>query len=191
MLFCCCTHTHHPNVPGTCVDWDSCCIAPTRTHAGASCLAQCGPVPLLRSSPEPPDPGPPSAAAEAPSLETLPVLSVEKDETFINTVGGHMEKTERHKISSLSWPWPYHAAVMVSVNINIRDTEKFTSVNDIHRAWLCIAAEGAPPNWYVTNHLQRSVTGSTPTLSLSAQLLALLWGNPLAHWLSIKPQQID
>lgn len=78
VVLCCCTHTHHPNVPGTCVDWDSCCTAPTRTHAGASCLAQCGPVPLLRSSPEPPDPGPPSAAAEAPSLETLPVLSVDR-----------------------------------------------------------------------------------------------------------------
>ena len=110
VVLCCCTNTHHPNVPGTCVDWDSCCTAPTRTHAGALCLAECGPVPLLRSSPELPDPGPPSAAAEAPSLETLQVLSVEKDETFIYTVGGRMEETEHHKISFLLWPWPYHAA---------------------------------------------------------------------------------
>lgn len=62
----------------TCGDWDSCCTAATRTPASASSLAECGPVPLQKSSLKPFDPGPQSAATEALSLETPLVLSADK-----------------------------------------------------------------------------------------------------------------
>lgn len=67
----------------TCADSDSFRTGPTKSLLGASCLQEYGPAPPQKSSLKLPDPEYPPAAAGAPSLGTLPVLSVEKGKEIL------------------------------------------------------------------------------------------------------------